>query len=83
MQDQARAAQQEQMMKAQQEQRKLDLFNATFGDQVRNSALGNEKLEADIALIKGHAGPVVDFEFSPYNDSLLATASQDGTVKLW
>jgi coronin-1B/1C/6 len=42
-----------------------------------------KKLEADIALIKGHAGPVVDFEFSPYNDSLLATASQDGTVKLW
>lgn len=42
-----------------------------------------KRLEADIPLIKGHAGPVVDFEFSPFNDSLLSTASQDGTVKLW
>lgn len=42
-----------------------------------------KKLEADIPLFKGHAGPVVDFEFSPFNDNLLATASEDGTVKLW
>jgi WD40 repeat protein len=42
-----------------------------------------KKLEADVPLIKGHAGPVVDFEFSPFNDNLLATASEDGTVKLW
>lgn len=42
-----------------------------------------KKLEADLPLIKGHAGPVVDFDFSPFNDSLLSTASQDGTVKLW
>jgi len=41
------------------------------------------KLEASLPLIKGHAGPVVDFEFSPFNDNLLATASEDGTVKLW
>ena len=42
-----------------------------------------KRLEADIALIRGHAGPVVDFDFSPFNDNLLATASEDGTVKLW
>ena len=42
-----------------------------------------KKLEADVPLFKGHAGPVVDFEFSPFNDNLLATASEDGTVKLW
>lgn len=42
-----------------------------------------KKLEADLPLIKGHAGPVVDFDFSPFNDYLLSTASQDGTVKLW
>jgi WD40 repeat protein len=40
-------------------------------------------LEADLPLIKGHAGPVVDFDFSPFNDYLLATASEDGTIKLW
>lgn len=34
-------------------------------------------------LIKGHAGPIVDFEFSPFNDQLLATASDDGLIKLW
>jgi coronin-1B/1C/6 len=42
-----------------------------------------KRLEADVPLIRGHAGPVVDFDFSPFNDSLLATASEDGTVKLW
>lgn len=25
----------------------------------------------------------MDFEFSPFNDALLATASEDGTIKLW
>lgn len=42
-----------------------------------------KRLEADLPLIKGHAGPVVDFDFSPFNDSLLATASEDGTIKIW
>lgn len=42
-----------------------------------------KRLEADLPLIKGHAGPVVDFDFSPFNDSLLATASEDATIKLW
>ena len=42
-----------------------------------------KRLEADIALIRGHAGPVVDFDFSPFNDNLLATASEDGTCKFW
>lgn len=34
-------------------------------------------------LIKGHAGPVTDFDFSPFNESLLATASEDGLIKMW
>lgn len=42
-----------------------------------------QRLEADLPLIKGHAGPVIDFDFSPFNDNLLATASEDGTVKFW
>ena len=42
-----------------------------------------KRLEADLPLIKGHAGPVIDFDFSPFNDNLLATASEDGTVKFW
>lgn len=34
-------------------------------------------------MIKGHSGAVVDFDFSPFNDYLLATASEDGTIKFW
>ena len=41
------------------------------------------RLEADTPLLKGHGGPIVDFEFSPFNDSLLSTASEDGSIKLW
>jgi coronin-1B/1C/6 len=46
-------------------------------------AFNYQRLEADLPLIKGHAGPVSDFDFSPFNDNLLATASEDGTIKLW
>jgi hypothetical protein len=42
-----------------------------------------QRLEPGLPLIRGHAGPIVDFDFSPFNDNLLATASEDGTVKLW
>ena len=34
-------------------------------------------------VIKGHRYPVFDLEFSPFKDNLLATASDDATVKLW
>jgi coronin-1B/1C/6 len=33
--------------------------------------------------IAGHAGPVLDFDFHPFDDSLIATASEDSTIKLW
>lgn len=46
-------------------------------------AFSYQRLEPSLPLIRGHAGPIVDFDFSPFNDSLLATASEDGTVKLW
>ncbi len=42
-----------------------------------------KRFEADMKVIKGHAGPISDFEFSPFNDHLLATASEDASVKLW
>lgn len=42
-----------------------------------------KRFEADMKQIKGHAGPVVDFEFSPFNDNLLVTASEDASMKLW
>lgn len=37
----------------------------------------------EIPLISGHKGPVLDVAFSPFNDHILATASEDCTVKVW
>jgi len=34
-------------------------------------------------LISGHTGAVLDLEFDPFNDSILATCSEDCTAKLW
>lgn len=47
------------------------------------NAYDYKRLEADLPLLKGHAGQVTDFDFSPFNDNLLATSSEDGTIKLW
>jgi len=38
---------------------------------------------AEVALCEGHSGPVLDVAFSPFNDYILATASEDSTVKIW
>lgn len=46
-------------------------------------AYSYKRLEADLPLIKGHNGPIVDFEFSPFSEQLFATASEDGSIKLW
>lgn len=34
-------------------------------------------------LIAGHSAHVTDFTFSPFHSQLLATGSEDCTVKLW
>eukprot|EP00539_Tryblionella_compressa_P010624 CAMPEP_0178801088 /NCGR_PEP_ID=MMETSP0745-20121128/13169_1 /TAXON_ID=913974 /ORGANISM="Nitzschia punctata, Strain CCMP561" /LENGTH=458 /DNA_ID=CAMNT_0020459917 /DNA_START=74 /DNA_END=1450 /DNA_ORIENTATION=+ len=34
-------------------------------------------------ILKGHSGAILDTEWSPFDDSLLATASEDSTIKLW
>jgi len=41
------------------------------------------KLKADTPLISGHKGPVLDFDFNPFNDNIVASASEDTTVKIW
>jgi len=38
------------------------------------------KLPDIIPLFKGHSGPVLDTDFNPFNDSVLASASEDGKV---
>lgn len=34
-------------------------------------------------VLAGHAGPVLDFDFNPFDESIIATASEDSTIKLW
>ena len=33
--------------------------------------------------VAGHAGPVLDIRWNPFNDNIIASASEDCTVKLW
>lgn len=33
--------------------------------------------------LHGHAGAILDFEWNPFDDSMLATASEDCTIKIW
>jgi coronin-1B/1C/6 len=33
--------------------------------------------------IAGHSGPVLDFDFNPFHEQLLASASDDTTIKIW
>jgi len=48
---------------------------------VPNSKIG--RLPRDLPLISGHSGGVLDFEFSPFADNMLASVSEDMTVKIW
>lgn len=41
------------------------------------------KVKPDLALITGHKAPVLDLDWNPFNDNLLATGSEDGYVKVW
>mmetsp|Transcript_35485 Transcript_35485/g.85618 ORF Transcript_35485/g.85618 Transcript_35485/m.85618 type:complete len:470 (-) Transcript_35485:333-1742(-) len=33
--------------------------------------------------LHGHHGAILDFEWNPFDDSMLATASEDTTIKIW
>lgn len=42
-----------------------------------------QRFKADVPFFSGHAGPVLDFDFNPFSDNLIASASEDATIKLW
>lgn len=48
---------------------------------IPTSRTGRQK--ADTALITGHRGPILDFEFNPFDDNMLLSCSEDLTIKLW
>lgn len=37
----------------------------------------------ELPTLNGHSGQVLDFDFNPFNDYILATGSVDCTVKIW
>jgi len=48
------------------------------------NAKNPSKLEpTQVPLISGHKGTVLDLEFDPFSDNLLATCSEDCTAKIW
>jgi coronin-1B/1C/6 len=38
---------------------------------------------SDVKLFNGHKAPVLDVAFNPFNEHLVATASEDATIKIW
>lgn len=39
--------------------------------------------DVDTGRVTGHRGPVLDVKWSPFNDNLIASASEDATIKIW
>lgn len=41
------------------------------------------RVESDIPQVTGHTAPVLDFEWNPFHDGILASCSEDQTIKIW
>ncbi len=41
------------------------------------------KVDPKLPLIAGHKGAVLDIDFNPFNDNLIASASEDCSGKIW
>merc|ERR1719198_1478805 len=40
-------------------------------------------MEADRPVIGGHKGSVLDFDFNPFHEHIIASCSDDTTIKVW
>lgn len=47
------------------------------------SLLQTGRVERDIPLVAGHRAAVLDLSWCPHNDDIIASASEDATVKVW
>jgi coronin-1B/1C/6 len=41
------------------------------------------RVEASVPVIAGHSAAVMDFEFNPFHEHIIATGSEDTTIKVW
>lgn len=41
------------------------------------------RIPRDVPLVTGHKGPITDFDFNPFDDNMLVSASEDLTLKVW
>jgi len=41
------------------------------------------RIERDCPLVTGHRGPVLDIAWCPFNDNIIASGSEDCTVRVW
>ena len=39
-------------------------------------------MDATVGRVTGHAGPVMDIKWNPFNDNVIASGSDDSTVRL-
>jgi len=44
---------------------------------------GKPKVDPKMPIINGHKSPVLDIDFNPFNDNLIASVSEDCTGKIW
>jgi hypothetical protein len=44
---------------------------------------GKPKVDPKMPLVNGHKSPVLDIDFNPFNDNLIASVSEDCTGKIW
>ena len=41
------------------------------------------KLSTEFPVFTGHGGPVIDTQFSPFDDHIIASGAEDSKVMLW
>ena len=41
------------------------------------------RIDRDAPLVTGHRAAVLDIQWCPHNDAVIASASEDCTVKIW